>query len=184
MSKAEVPRVRRAGIDDAAKLAQLAERTFRDAFAKVNTAEDIDLHCRKSYGLEIQSAEIRDANRTTLVCEATGRLVGYGQLRWDSREACVKGNKPAEIQRLYVDVAWHGKGVAQALMASLLQAAADAGADVAWLGVWENNPRAISFYSKNGFEPVGEHVFVVGNDPQRDLVMARQLRGVPWATPT
>jgi len=42
-----------------------------------------------------------------------------------------------------------------------------------WLGVWEHNPRAIAFYRKWGFEAVGEHVFVVGTDPQRDLVMTR-----------
>jgi ribosomal protein S18 acetylase RimI-like enzyme len=47
--------------------------------------------------------------------------------------------------------------------------------DVAWLGVWERNPRAISFYRKFGFAEVGEHVFSLGNDPQRDIVMARKI---------
>jgi len=60
-------------------------------------------------------------------------------------------------------------------MASLLDVAVVGGADVAWLGVWEQNPRAISFYAKNGFAVVGEHVFVLGKDPQRDLVLAKRL---------
>ncbi|MFN7984164.1 MAG: hypothetical protein U0Q11_20145 [Vicinamibacterales bacterium] len=41
--------------------------------------------------------------------------------------------------------------------------------------MWEHNPRAIAFYRKFGFEIVGDHVFTVGTDPQRDLVMSRQL---------
>jgi ribosomal protein S18 acetylase RimI-like enzyme len=167
--------IRRAVADDAPALAELAERTFRDAFARENRAEDMDLHCKAHYGPRIQAAEIRDANRTTVVCPFEDRLIGYGQLRWGAAPACVAGARPAEIQRLYVDAGWHGKGVAQALMGSLLQAAIAGRADVAWLGVWERNPRARSFYAKSGFSVVGEHVFVVGTDPQRDLVLAKAL---------
>ena len=167
--------IRRATLREAAALAELAERTFRAAFAHQNTAEDMDQHCRTSYGESIQAAEIGDRDRTTLVCHELDRLIGYGQLRWGSCPACVVATKPAEIQRLYVDAAWHGKGVAQALMASLLDAAAAGGADAAWLGVWERNPRAIAFYEKSGFARAGEHVFVVGKDRQRDLVLARRL---------
>ena len=160
---------------DAASLAELAERTFRDTFAHENRAEDVDSHCRNNYSERIQSAEILDPNRKTLVCHVRDSLIGYGQLRWGSAPACVVATRPAEVQRLYVDASWHGKGVAQALMASLLDVAVVGGADVAWLGVWEQNPRAISFYAKNGFAVVGEHVFVLGKDPQRDLVLAKRL---------
>jgi RimJ/RimL family protein N-acetyltransferase len=44
---------------------------------------------------------------------------------------------------------------------------------VVWLGVWERNPRAIAFYKKFGFLEVGVHVFPLGFDPQRDIVMSR-----------
>jgi ribosomal protein S18 acetylase RimI-like enzyme len=138
----------------------------------------MDAHCRTSYGEDIQAEEIRDPDRTTLVIVVGERLIGYGQLRWAQAPACVVATRPAEIQRLYVDATWHGKGVAHSLMDALLDAAVAGSADVAWLGVWERNPRAISFYAKSGFSVVGEHVFVVGNDPQRDLVLARQI-GAP-----
>lgn len=167
--------VRHAEQGDAASLAELAERTFRDTFAQVNRAEDIDSHCRDTYRESIQAAEIRDPKRTTLVCHVRDRLIAYGQLRWDSAPPCVVATRPAEVQRLYVDAPWHGKGVAHALMASLLDTAVAGGADVAWLGVWEQNPRAISFYARSGFAVVGDHVFVLGKDRQRDLVLARRL---------
>ena len=168
--------IRQATERDAAALAELAERTFRDTFAHVNRAEDMDLHCRTSYGEGIQAAEIRDPDRTTFVCHVGDRLIAYGQLRRASAPPCVVATQPAEIQRLYVDAPWHGKGVAHALMVSLLGTAVEGGADVAWLGVWEKNPRALAFYAKSGFEVVGDHVFVVGSDPQRDLVLAKRLK--------
>ena len=60
-------------------------------------------------------------------------------------------------------------------MEASLHDAAKRGADGVWLGVWENNPRAIRFYAKWGIVEVGEHIFHVGSDAQRDILMSRAL---------
>lgn len=168
--------IRLATAEDADALAALAERTFRETFGHLNRAGDMDLHCRETYGAGIQAAEIRDPDRVTLLCHEGERLVGYAQLRRSDAPTCVIARRPAEIQRLYVEAGWHGKGAAADLMAALVEHAAAGGADVLWLGVWERNPRAIAFYRKSGFEIVGEHTFLLGSDPQRDLVLARPIR--------
>jgi diamine N-acetyltransferase len=168
-------RVRRAQRADAGPLAALAEHTFREAFEAVNTPENMARHCRDSYGEATQAREIADRDRITLLCESHGELAGYAQLRWGVPPAGVAATSPGEIQRLYVASAFHGRGVAHALMDACLAELAARGSDVAWLGVWEHNPRAIAFYSKYGFVAVGEQVFPVGDDPQRDLVMCRPL---------
>jgi ribosomal protein S18 acetylase RimI-like enzyme len=89
----------------------------------------------------------------------------------------VEGPAPLELKRLYVARAWHGRGVAQALMDAALDAARARGARTLWLGVWERNPRAVAFYGKYGFTRVGEHTFLLGADPQTDWVLARPLEG-------
>lgn len=167
--------VRIAQPSDASALAHLAESTFRDTFAAVNTAANMDAHCRAHYGAEVQRREIADAAMLTFVAEHDDGLVGYAQLRFGSAPACVAGDTPGEIQRLYVHRDWHGRGIAQELMRASLDALRERGSDVAWLGVWEHNPRAIAFYRKFGFVEVGDHVFQVGDDPQRDLVMMRAM---------
>jgi ribosomal protein S18 acetylase RimI-like enzyme len=155
------------------QLSQLAERTFRDTFGNLNTAGNIDLHCTKSYSKSIQAAEIANPTMATVLCEEQGILLGFAQLRWDSVPECVVADSPGEIQRLYVDGEWHGKGIAQELMIACLEEMKEHGSDVVWLGVWERNPRAIAFYRKFGFVEVGEHIFPLGADPQRDIVMVR-----------
>jgi ribosomal protein S18 acetylase RimI-like enzyme len=55
-------------------------------------------------------------------------------------------------------------------------AAALGNADKVWLGVWENNPRALAFYQKFGFNKVGHHVFQLGNDPQHDWILCGNVR--------
>lgn len=167
--------VRTATRDDARALATLAESTFRETFASSNTADDMDLHCRNTYGEEKQAGEIASGSMLTLLCEDAGELVGFAQLRWGQAPACVAAEAPGEIQRLYVASDRHGTGVAAILMNACLERIAGRRSDVAWLGVWERNARAIAFYRKFGFEAVGEHIFPVGTDPQRDVVMARPL---------
>ncbi|MBS1808394.1 MAG: GNAT family N-acetyltransferase [Acidobacteria bacterium] len=167
--------VRKATISDAKQLSQLAEQTFRDTFAAMNTVEDMELHCQNSYSENIQASEISNPNMVTFLSEDEDRLVGFAQLRWGESPSCVLAQSPAEIQRLYIVKDWHGKGIAQDLMKACLEELKGQRADVVWLGVWERNPRAISFYKKFGFVEVGEHVFPLGSDPQRDIVMARPV---------
>ena len=161
---------------DAAELSALAERTFRDAFAALNTAANMDLHCAGAFSPAIQAAEIADPELRTLVAEAQGRMVAFAQvhLQPEPLEGVPIGSA-VELRRIYVEQRFHGTGVAHDLMAHVLQMATEHGAEAVWLGVWEHNPRAIRFYQRLGFSEVGAHVFVLGTDPQRDLVMVRRL---------
>jgi ribosomal protein S18 acetylase RimI-like enzyme len=167
--------IRRASVRDAGALAAFAEGTFRAAFAALNTPENMDLHCASTYGRARQAREIADPTLETLLAEAQGRLVAYAQLRWGQAPSCARAANPVEIWRFYVDPEHHGQGLAHDLMAVVLERARAGGADLVWLGVWERNPRAIAFYEKVGFAPVGEHSFRLGDDLQRDLVLTRDL---------
>ena len=167
--------IRTARESDAAALAALAERTFRDAFGAVNAAEDVDLHCARAYTRARQAAEIADPQVVTVVVEREDELVGYVQLRRRASPAIAE-TAAVEVLRFYVLQAWHGTGLAHELMADAIARATAMGANVVWLGVWEHNPRAIRFYEKHGFTTVGEQPFVLGKDPQRDLVMVRPLQ--------
>ena len=167
--------VRPALAGDSPALAMLAERTFRDTFEARNSPENMDLHCRRNFSPEIQAREIADRALVTMVAEETGGLVGYSQLLPSSPSASVKAERPAELRRIYVTRQWQGRGVAQALMKEALRAAARAGCDCLWLGVWEHNPKAIAFYRKLTFEIVGQQAFMLGNESQRDIVMSARI---------
>jgi ribosomal protein S18 acetylase RimI-like enzyme len=167
-----MPALRLALPGDAPSLAMLAERTFRDAFGARNSPENMDLHCAKAFGPDIQLREIGERGLVTTLADEAGRLVGFSQLRLARPSPAVKAGKPAELHRLYVTAEWQGRGVAKALMDRALADAARAGCDALWLGVWEHNPKAMAFYRKFGFEFVGTHAFMLGNERQRDLIMS------------
>ncbi len=158
--------------NDAPSLAILSERTFRDAFGVRNSPENMDLHCSRFFGPDIQLREIGDRGIVTMLADHAGTLVGFPQLKVPSVSPSVPAAKPAELNRIYVTAEWQGRGVAQSLMKQALTDAARAGCDRLWLGVWEHNPKAMAFYKKHGFEIVGAQSFMLGQERQRDLVMA------------
>ena len=164
--------IRRAVPGDAAALAELGARTFRDAFEADNTLEDMALYLASSYGPELQSVELRNAGIVTLLAEDARGLAGYSQLRDGPAPDCVGDSKPIELWRFYVERARQGRGVARWLMTATIEAAAARGAGTVWLSVWERNLRAQAFYRKCGFEDRGEKAFILGNDRQTDRVMA------------
>ena len=170
--------IRQACVEDAEALAYLAERTFRETFATVDNSADMALYSEQNFGVEIQQQQIVDSNYAMLLAEAEGSLIAFAQVRLHAPKDCITADHPSELHRLYADKAWHGQGLAQKMMAEVLSTVATAGADQLWLGVWENNPRAIAFYRKCGFSAVGEHVFQFGNEAQRDLIMAMAVNNL------
>lgn len=156
-------------------LAGLARTTFFETFAASNDGADMAVHLERAYGVPQQTAELSDPGMITLLVEQDGAAIAYAQIRGDHVPACVTGPAPVELWRFYVGREWHGRGVAQSLMARVKVEARGLGARTLWLGVWEHNSRARAFYGKCGFADVGEHIFLFGTDPQTDRVMTMSL---------
>ncbi|MDQ8155633.1 MAG: GNAT family N-acetyltransferase [Gemmatimonadota bacterium] len=175
--------IRPARPEDAAALAELAARTFHETFAADNRPEDIALHLAQSYGAEHQRRELADPDMQTLLADSDHGLAGFAQLCRGPAPAYVQGEDPIELLRFYIAQPWHGRGVAQQLMAQVLTAAAHMGARTLWLGVWEHNERAKAFYRKCGFVDVGTQIYIVGSDPQHDRLMARPVAASAVARP-
>ncbi len=156
-------------------LAGLGARTFSETFAADNTPEDMAAYLAESFSLARQTAELADPASTFLIAEVGGLAAGYAQLHAGEPAEGVGGAKPVELVRLYVSREWLGRGVGEAWMRACLDEARQAGHETIWLGVWERNGRALAFYRKWGFRAVGEHVFQLGSDPQRDILMERAV---------
>jgi ribosomal protein S18 acetylase RimI-like enzyme len=150
---------------------------FAATFEADNDPEDLHAYLATAYTPATQAAEISDAAVTTLLAAEGDDWYGFAQVRVTEVPDCVDDPTSIELWRLYVDPAWHGRGVAAALMEAACVDIASRGGRSAWLGVWERNVRAQRFYRKQGFEPVGTHTFVLGSDEQTDQIWLKRLPG-------
>lgn len=167
--------IRRGTVEDAGLLSELAARTFSETFAADNTPEDLAEYIATSFNIARLTSELEDPASTFLIAEVDGNAAGYARLHDGEPEKCIEGANPVELVRLYVLREWLGRGVGEQLMRASLDEARQAGHETVWLGVWERNARAQAFYRKWNFRTVGEHVFPLGSDLQRDIVMERAL---------
>ena len=169
------PNVRRASIEDAKLLADLGARTFEETFSQDNSAEDMAAYLADSFSVGRLTEELIDPLSVFFVAEVEGSAAGYAKLHAGEASGAVAGERPVELVRLYVSREWLGRGVGPALMRRCLDEARALGFRTMWLGVWERNDRAQAFYRKWDFEEVGEHIFQLGSDSQRDIVMQRAV---------
>jgi len=174
--------IRRAGAADAAALAELAADTFPLACPPSTTAAAIAAFIAANFTVERMGEYLADPARTLLLAEEDdGHLVGYSMLiagdPADADAAAAVTARPAiELSKFYTRALAHGSGVvAGPLMAATLDAAVTTGAIAAWLGVNEENARAIRFYEKHGFVKVGRKHFRLGDRREDDWVLARAL---------
>lgn len=174
--------IRRGSPGDAQALSVFAARCFVDTYGAYNHPDNLRLHLSQSYGIEQQRHELEDLRAVTLLAYRDGQLAGFAQVRRSEAPACIRADAAAELHRLYVDRAWHGAGISQALIAEVRRAALDLGASTLWLKVWERNPRAIAFYAKSAFVDVGVADFFVGHDRQTDRVLSLDLRDASCMT--
>lgn len=169
-----LPAIRRATPADSDLLADIGRETFHDTFAPDNTADDMAQYLGRAFGPGRQAEELADPSSAFLIAELGTTPVGYARLRWATTHNVVPGTRLLEIARFYVRRPWLGCGIGAALMRACFDEARRSGCDVVWLGVWERNLRALAFYEKWGFVIVGQQVFQLGADLQRDVIMMRR----------
>lgn len=158
------------------QLQKISRQTFSDTFSAVNTGENMKKYIDEQFSLEQLTKELNNKNAAFYFAMLDNNAIGYLKLNFGQAQTELKDDKAVEIERIYVLKDFHGKNVGQILYEKAMQIARQMNADYVWLGVWEENARAIRFYKKNGFVEFDKHIFILGDDQQTDIMMKLQLK--------
>jgi ribosomal protein S18 acetylase RimI-like enzyme len=170
--------VRQAKDKDAKVIADIGWRVFEATFAHTCSADDMNDYLNTNFTPDVISAELRDERKTFSVASIGDQVAAFAALTTGTHEPCLEhipAPERVELQRVYADINFHGRGVARALLDETLSVARKQGYKYIWLGVWEHNYRARRFYEKIGFKMVGSHDFWLGKDQQTDDIFLLEL---------
>ena len=167
--------IRKVELTDLESLQAIGKQTFLETFGEMNTGENMAKYLTESFNDERLSNELTNPDSVFYFAMLENQVVGYMKLNFGEAQTEMKDQKTLEIERIYVLKEYYGKGVGQVLYDTALDIARQKNAKTIWLGVWEENPRAISFYKKNGFVEFDKHVFILGDDVQTDIMMKLEL---------
>ena len=166
---------RRITLDDLEKLQKIGRATFEETFSESNSEENMKSYLEEGFSKEKLTAELIATDSESYFALLNEEVIGYLKVNFGASQTELKDNKALEIERIYVSKAFHGKSVGQLLYDKAIEIAKEKGSEYIWLGVWEENPRAIRFYKKNGFVEFDKHIFKLGDDEQTDIMMKLQL---------
>lgn len=172
MSKIEIKKVT---INDLDQLQKIGRQTFYETFASGNTEDNMNKYLDESFSVAKLTTELSDINSEFYFAILDNKVIGYLKINFGQSQTELQDDKAVEIERIYVLKEYHGQNVGQLLYDKALNIARQKKADYIWLGVWEENPRAINFYKKNGFVEFDKHIFKLGNDEQTDIMMKLKL---------
>ena len=161
----------KASINDLHALQQLSRKTFFEAFAAQNTKENMAHYLAEGFSVEKLGAELHNPESEFYFALNGEEIIGYLKVNLGQAQTELHDIRALEIERIYVLKAFHGQQIGQLLLGKAIELAKQKNATCLWLGVWEENPRAIRFYEKNGLVPFGTHLFKMGDEEQRDILM-------------
>jgi GNAT superfamily N-acetyltransferase len=157
---------RQARSEDAAQVSALIGSTWAKFFAYSVTESDLETYLTQTVSEAQIRKEIGDESRYCLLAVRPAQDTSTGK---------PTTSKPVKLDRLYIQPTEQGGGLAALLLQDAEEEAKKRGYNGLWLGVWENNARAIRFYEKMGYVRRGEHFFWLGESKRRDWTMEKPL---------
>lgn len=167
--------IQKAFIDSLLELQRISQQTFSETFAAQNSEENMAHYLAEGFSVEKLGAELHNPESEFYFALNGEEIIGYLKVNVGQAQTELHDIKALEIERIYVLKAFHGQQIGQLLFEKAIELAKQKKATCLWLGVWEENPRAIRFYEKNGLVPFGTHLFKMGNEEQRDILMKLML---------
>jgi ribosomal protein S18 acetylase RimI-like enzyme len=166
--------IRKATRDDAEIVADAGRVTFSEAFGDTNTAEDLKNYLQKSFNVNDIRSQLEGPD-IFYVAQINGGCAGYMKLNVTATVPEVEGHNAVQLERIYVRKHLYRMGVGKRLLDAAIDEAKASGFDHLWLGVWQENERAIDFYIKHNFKIAGTKLFRIGDNITKDFVMLLKI---------
>lgn len=153
------------------ELQSISRQTFYETYCTMNTKENMDKYLNENLSISTLEKELKNPNSEFYIIKDLDKNIGYLKLNMGPAQTDIKDASALEIERIYVIKEYQGKKAGQQLYEKTIQVAKEKMLKYIWLGVWQENSKAIQFYVKNGFEIFDQHFFKLGDEEQTDFLM-------------
>lgn len=168
MDNPSVPIIKKIGLESLEELRTISLATFTQSFYHLNSPEDFDHYVSNAFAKDKLKEEIENPLTHFYFVYRETELIGYFKINLDIDAYEQPDQESMELQRIYVNQDRQSAGTGQEILNFIFKLGRDMRYKSIWLGVWNQNKRAIRFYEKNGFTRIGEHPFLLGQDLQTD----------------
>jgi len=159
---------------DSALLSNLAELTFIESHGHSAPAEDISNYIAEKYNEDIFKTELSNPENIYHFIYYNDKPAGFSKIIFN----CAYEGSPLQnitkLERIYILAAFYDQKLGQQLFQYDLDLAKQNSQAGMWLYVWKENPRAVRFYQKNGFQITGSydfHLSATHSNPNHQMLL-------------
>ena len=156
-------------------LKELAIRTYSAAFAHKNKPEVLNAYYEHAFSKAHLNKQLLNENSFWYFARKNEQIVGYLKLNVNDAQTEIQKPNGLEIERIYIDPRYLRKGYGKRLIDFSISKAKQLEKNYIWLGVWEENPEAITFYKKQGFIITSTHDYDMIAEVQTDYIMTLDI---------
>lgn len=163
------PQFRPARTEDVPRIRSLAVQIWHESYRDLLSEAQRNYMLGWMYAHQKLDGEIR-RGVTYLIVELDGEAAGY--LAWEP----LPDRTTLHLHKLYLLERWQGRGIGQAMLERVFEAARAGGYSVVELRVNRGNTRALKAYARAGFERADAVVTDIGNGfVMDDFILRRSM---------
>ncbi|MFA9556822.1 GNAT family N-acetyltransferase [Evansella sp. AB-rgal1] len=165
--------IKKCNMEDLQLLQEMSIETFNDTFKDQNSPENMKIYLERAFDLKQLEKELSNPSSHFFFVYLNDNVAGYLKVNINDAQSEEMGHESLEIERVYVKNDFQKHGLGKHLLHKAMELAMDYNKKNIWLGVWEKNENAISFYKKMGFVQIDSHSFYMGDEEQIDFIMTK-----------
>jgi ribosomal protein S18 acetylase RimI-like enzyme len=139
--------IRLAGVQDAVGIADVAQRTWKDAYAEIILPATQERFLRRWYTPAALGEAMGRSESWFYVAAVGEEVIGFAQFM-------MRQDRRGELTRIYVLPGWQQLGVGSCLLKEGLNALSTHGAEEVFVHVERDNVKGAGFYERKGFHQV------------------------------
>jgi ribosomal protein S18 acetylase RimI-like enzyme len=169
--------IRLANRTDAEYIALLGRVTFQETFGHYfRDKNDLLKYYSRTFSVEKIRTSLDKSDNVYWISLVDDLPVGYAKLKLNSSTDFSSSTNICQLQKIYVLKDFLSMKIGLELQNNLLATASERGFEKIWLSVLGSNERAINFYSRSGFEKIGDHDFQIGKERFKFIAMLKSFK--------
>ena len=151
----------KATIEHAELIAEIGQQSFLDSHANSASMEDINAYLLKTYTKKAITKEFENPKVHYHLLYYNHKIAGFSKIELNTANKNIPDLNVTKLDRIYLLKEYYGQNLGSKLFDFNIQLSKKHNEKGIWLAVWVENQRAISFYTKRGFNIVGAYNFKI-----------------------
>ena len=151
----------RATIKDFKLLADLGKQTFIESHGSSAKQQDIDAYINEKYNYDFLQKDVNDSNNIYHIIYHDSQPTGYSKIILNSPSSNIELKNITKLEKIFLLKYFYNLKLGAGLFNHNTAISKRNEQSGIWLYVWIKNQRAINFYTKNGFEVIGNYDFKI-----------------------